>query len=51
MKDLFDMFMEEDYSRVKWDKDQLVPTDDIVDYDDIDDLMELEIPEEESHDE
>jgi hypothetical protein len=29
----------------------LVPTDDIVDYDDIDDLMELEIPEEDNHDE
>lgn len=49
MKDLFDMFTDDDYSRVKWDEhDMLVPTDDIVDYD-IDDLTEIDIPEEEDY--
>ena len=41
MKDLFDMFTDDDYSRMKWDEnDMLVPTDEIVDFD-IDDLVEI----------
>ena len=51
MRDLFDLFNDEDYSRVKWDQDDmLVPTDDIADYD-IDDLTEIEIPEDTSYSE
>ena len=50
-KDLFELFEEYDYGRVKWENDELVPTDDIVDNDDISDWEEFEIPqEEEEHD-
>ena len=46
-KDVVDMFNEEDYSRVTWDKDDmLVPTDDIVDREELSDWEEYEIPDE-----
>ena len=50
MKDLFDLFNEEDYSRARWGEDDiLVPADDVMDYD-IDDLTEIEIPDLEDED-
>ena len=48
-KDLFDLFQEYDYGRVKWENDELVPTDDMVDHEDISDWEEYEIPLEEEY--
>ena len=47
MKDLFDLFSDEDYSRIRrYDEyTGVVSTDDVVDQD-IEDLTEIEIPEE-----
>ena len=45
MKDLFEIFNENDYSRMRWDEnDMLVPTSDIIDkYEEDDFMQELDV--------